>query len=95
MLRCRLVYSTFFKKAILFGLPLFTLCIFLEDHWTGWIIETINKDLWRCWVVKKINYVEFSLLWRLCPSHALFKGKKTSLGKMFHTNRRDYRSIKG
>lgn len=72
---------------------------FLEDHWTGWIIETIYKDLWRCWVVKKINYVEFSLLWRLCPSSALFKGKKKRcLGKKekkLHTNRRDYRSIKG
>lgn len=50
--------------------------------------------------------MDFSLLWRLCPSYALFKGKKTSLGRnkrrkievggeAFHTNRCDYRSING
>jgi len=78
MRRCRLVSSAFLKGNF-FLIAFFYFVNFLEDHWTGWIIETISKDLWRCWVVKKINYVEFSLLWRLCPSSsALFKGKKTS-----------------
>lgn len=56
-------------------------CQFLLCVFSGGPLDWLDyKDLWRCWVVKKINYVEFSQLWRLCPSYALHKGKKTSHG---------------
>lgn len=71
--RCRLIYSAIVKGFFL--LPVL-LCVFC-----GGPLDWLDyKDLWRCWVVKKINYVEFSQLWRLCPSYALHKGKKTSHG---------------
>lgn len=59
----------------------FSDCQFLHCVFSGGPLDWLDyKDLWRCWVVKKINYVEFSQLWRLCPSYALHKGKKTSHG---------------
>lgn len=91
------------SKAFFFNYCQCLLCVF-----SGGPLDWLDyKDLWRCWVVKKINYVEFSQLWRLCPSYALHKGKKTSHGnelikkKLFiylfittcHTSRCDYRSI--